>query len=544
MNNTIHITGHKNPDTDAICSAMSYAHLKQLMGEDNVLACRLGPVNDETKFALKTFGLDNPMLISDARSQLKDIDMDPPLIIDETVSVFQAWNLTYKNANRSLFVKSSEKGLAGLISTSNLAALRMKTDRQLAQLMKHATLKAIAQTIDGVIVNPVDDFTTSGEVYIVTMVDTKAYKGSFKDSICVLSDDFSEQKHLIKAGVKCLVITCGNYVPDDVVEMAREYNCAVVKTEQDTMRVARVINEAFPASLIMTENPVVCGDEEYVDEAMKKITSTGYRCYPVMTADGEILGSLSRYHLIDYKPKKFILTDHSSTMQSVTNIEKAEIVEIIDHHNIGNVQTALPIYYRNQKCGCTCSIVYQMYKEAGIRPEREYAGIMLSAIISDTLNFKSRTTTQFDIDNAKELAEIAGVDLYEYAVDLLGASVAIKDSTPDQILNRDLKEYEFNGYKIAVAQTNYSRIEEVQKILPSFKRHIEKVQADKGLDLIVMLFTHVLAEGSLFVYSGRLSGVVGGMIDTVFDDNSGYDHQMISRKQQVVPALSNALNKL
>lgn len=263
-----------------------------------------------------------------------------------------------------------------------------------------------------------------------------------------------------------------------------------------------------------------------------------------MDNEGNIVGAVSRYHLLKYEPKKFILVDHSSKMQTINNIDNAEVEEIIDHHHIGNIETSKPIFYRNQKCGCTCSIIAQLYKENGIVPDKAMAGIMLSAIVSDTLNFKSKTTTQFDIKQAEELSKLAEVDLNDYALQMLSASVALKDSTPTQILNRDLKIYEIGKYKIGIGQTNYRNIEDIQKLIPSFKENLEKEQSEKGLDLMIMMFTHVMAEGTMFVYNGPLSYVMNDLIATVFDHTSGYDHEIISRKQQLIPKLSNILKNM
>ena len=294
----------------------------------------------------------------------------------------------------------------------------------------------------------------------------------------------------------------------------------------------------------MSRNPITFQDDEYVDDVAKKMANTRYRSYPVLDIEGKPVGAVSRYHLLNYRRKKFILVDHSAKNQAINNIDDAEIEEIIDHHHIGNIETSYPIFYRNQRCGCTCTIIAQLYKENGIIPSAQMAGIMMSAIISDTLHFKSATTTQLDKDIAYGLAEIAGVDLDHYADEMLSASVALKESTPTQILNRDLKTYDMGKYKIAIGQTNYKNIEDIQAILPAFRQQLEKEQTAKQFDLMVMMFSHIMAEGTMFVYSGPLSYVMDEIIDTKFDDNSGYDHEIISRKQQLMPKLSVILKQM
>ena len=543
MKEKIYIVGHKNPDTDSISSAIAYANLKQRLGVE-AIACRLGPLNEETKFVLKRFDLPNPLLLTDARSQLKDIEMDRPTIVTAQCSMKEAWEKLFILKNKSLYVIDENKRLSGIVSTTNLALIRLMLDEELEDLMKKASLSAIASTIGGEIVVDCSHFSTNGKIFIVTLTDDSKYLESFRNSICILSDDARKQKKLIEAGVKCLVITCGHKVTAEVLKFASKMDCAIIQTKNDTMKVARVINESFPIECIMTKNPITYQDSEYVDDISKKIANTRYRSYPVLDEEGNVVGAVSRYHLLKYEPKKFILVDHSSKMQTINYIEDAEVEEIIDHHHIGNIETTKPILYRNMRCGCTCSIINLLFKENKLVPEKEIAGIMMSAIISDTLNFKSKTTTQFDIDAANELAAIAGIDLDAYAMEMLSASVALKDASPSQILNRDLKLYEIGKYRIAVGQTNYRNVEDIQKLIPSFKLTLEKEQENKEFDLMIMMFTHVMAEGTMFVYSGPLSYLMNDMIATVFDSSSGYDHDIISRKQQLIPKLSNLLKAM
>ncbi len=540
MEEKIYVVGHKNPDTDSICSALAYASLKQKLGI-NAIACRLGPLNEETKFVLKKFDLANPLLLKDARSQLKDIEIDKATIVSRFTTMKDAWEKLFVLKNKSLYVVDDEQRLLGLVSTSNLALMRLMLDEELEDLMKKASLDAIAKTIGGEIVQYVSDFSSNGKIFIVTLKNEESYIKQFENSICILSDNIKKQINLIHAGARLLVISCDQLVDAEVLKLAQEKNCAIITTKNDSMKVARVINESFPIETIMTKSVITYQDDEYVEDVSKKIANTRYRSYPVLNNEGEIVGALSRYHLLKYEPKKFILVDHSSKIQTINNIDSAEVEEIIDHHHIGNIETSKPIFYRNQKCGCTCSIVAQLYKENGITPDSQMAGIMMSAIISDTLYFKSKTTTQFDIDRAHELAKIADVDLNKYAMAMLSASVALKDATPSEILNRDLKTYDFGRYRIAVGQTNYRHVEDIQRIIPKFKETLKLEQEQKGLDLMIMMFTHVMAEGTMFVYSGPLSYTMNSLILTIFDEMSGYDHDIISRKQQLIPRISTLL---
>ena len=543
MQQYVYIVGHKNPDTDSICSALAYAELKQRLGV-HAIPCRLGPLNEETKYVLKRFGLENPLLLKDARSQLRDIDIDEPTLITTKTSLKEAWDVLFKARNKSLFVLDEQQKLTGIVSTSNLASPRMMSDELMHKLMKTASLSALAKTINGEIDYEPKNFKTNGKVFIVTLNDGTKFEENFRHSITILSDGNRKQRQLLEMGTRCMIITCDQEISPDNLELARKQDCAVIRTPWDTMKVAKVINEAFPVESLMSRNPITFQDDEYVDDVAKKMANTRYRSYPVLDIEGKAVGAVSRYHLLNYRRKKFILVDHSAKNQAINNIDDAEIEEIIDHHHIGNIETSYPIFYRNQRCGCTCTIIAQLYKENGIIPSAQMAGIMMSAIISDTLHFKSATTTQLDKDVAYGLAEIAGVVLDHYADEMLSASVALKESTPTQILNRDLKTYDMGKYKIAIGQTNYKNIEDIQAILPAFRQQLEKEQTAKQFDLMVMMFSHIMAEGTMFVYSGPLSYVMNEIIDTKFDDNSGYDHEIISRKQQLMPKLSVILKQM
>lgn len=544
MRDLLYVIGHKNPDSDSICSAIAYAHLKNLLNE-KAIACRLGPLNDETKFILDTFGVESPLLLKDARSQLIDIKMDKPNIIDENASLNEAWDVISGTSNRSLVVLNEDGKLQGVVTTSNLSLARMFSAEELEALMSTATLESIAKTINASIVYEPSTFESNGRVYVVTLSEMETNMLSFENSICILTDDISKQKVLLNKGVKCLIITCDKEVDSSILEMAVEKKCAILKTKIDTMKVANLINESFAIKHIMTKNIIQFNLYEYANDVALKMSKSRVRSYPVVDDNGNVVGAISRYHLQNYNRKKFILVDHSEKRQAIKNINDASVEEIIDHHHIGDIQTEKPIYYRNMRCGCTATIVTLMYQENNIIPSKAISGLLVSAIISDTLNFKSATTTKLDVDIAHWLCGHAGIDdLDEYAKKMLSASVSLRESVPIEILNRDLKNYEMGKFKIAISQTNYVNMADVQEILPKFKEEMKQQQQNKKLDLLVMLFTNVMAEGSMVLFYGPLSDVIGDIIQQKFDEHSGYDTNIVSRKQQLVPQLSNAIKLL
>ncbi len=544
MNETIYVTGHRHPDSDAICAAITYTDFLNRTGHSAV-ACRQGPLNEETKFILKKFGLENPLLKTDARARICDIEIDEPTIIQKSETVHHAWHVMLQTQNRSLEVCDENGNLCGICSTSNLSSVRIHPERDLVTLMATATLDNIARTIGGKVICRPEHFSTNGVVHVITLEEHEMELYALKDGISILSSGIEKQMNVIHRGCKCLVITCGVKADSSVIELAKENQCAIIETINDTMNTARVITESYSVEQIMRKEVITFNENEYVEDVAMKMNNSRVRSYPVLNDEGKIVGAISRYHTRNYKKLKVALVDHSAVNQTFQNIDMAEIVAIVDHHHIGDIQTQMPIEYRNHRCGSTCTIIAQLYKENNLVPNKVMSGLLLSAILSDTLNFKSATTKPEDRDTVAYLAGIAGIDdVDEYAREMLGASVSLIDATPHDILTRDLKNYEIGKYHFAIGQTNYSRLDEVQKILPQFLENMEREQAENKLDILVMLFTDVMGNGSMFYYYGPLAHVVADVIETTFDEHSGFDPNIISRKQQLMPKLSEVLTNL
>ena len=542
MEKPIFVVGHRNPDSDSICSALAYANLLQLKNR-NAIACRLGTLNEESKFVTKYFDIEGPILIKDARSQIRDIDMDEPVLIHHTQTVKDAWELILKTRNKSLMVVDDIGKLVGVISSSDLSSTRLMLDEDLALLVSTASAGDLASTLNSTLLYEPKEFKTNGEIHIFYSQD-KNKSERIKDSICIVSSDDHDYLTAMSYGAKCLIVVNDKKVSDEVIEQAKENNCAIILSKSDTITITKYINECIQVNKLMSSKMVTFRDDEFVNDVYKSIRNTRYRSYPVIDEFGDVCGQISRYHLNNYSKKRFILLDHSAKNQAIANIEDAEILEIIDHHHIGNIQTDYPIYYRNEKVGCTATIIYQMYKEQDVVPTLKIAGVLLSAIISDTLYFKSLTTTAMDIKCAKELAELANVNIDEYAMLLLGASVDIKEADLKEILRRDLKEYTIGRYKVAVGQTNYNNIEDIQVISEEFKNLLIKEQEKKQYDLVIMMFTHVAATGTIFEYAGPLGNIMNQIIDKVFREGSGFDGMILSRKQQLIPKMSAIIKNL
>lgn len=542
MKKTVSIIGHRNPDTDSIASAMAYEEFKRLQGHD-CRAYRLGTLNEETKFATRYFDVEAPEIIHDARAQIRDIEFDRAELIPLGSSCNDALKLIMQTNTRTLFVTDGESHLKGILSVGDLAMLKLNSATRRRSLTKRTNLTILCKDLNAKILTSVNEFKNNGLINIITETSLNYLADNIQSSICIgtANDDILNR---VIAYRPSLIILPFKFEPQrSVIDLAQGNKVTIISSALSIIDITRIIDEAIPIDEIMTKKFVSYNENDYVDEVARKVINTRFRSYPILNDERKVIGAISRFHLFKYKPKEFILVDHSSKIQSIANIEKAEVIEIIDHHHIGDIQTQRPIYYRNQKVGCTCSIIYQMFKENGLKPSFKIAGMMLSAIISDTLYFKSETTTKTDVAYAHELALIANVDLDNYARSLLQASVNLKDADVSELIKRDLKQYNIVSKRIAVGQTNYANFEDIQYRMSEFKDTLKEEQETKGYDLIIMMFTHVYAEGTMFVYFGPLSEIMGDVIGTQFDENSGFDHQIVSRKQQLIPNLSDVLKE-
>ena len=526
-----YVIGHKNPDTDSIASAIAYAELKNKLGF-HVIPKRLGTLNEETKFATKYFGVEAPDVMYDARKKLGEIELDEAIKIDYNYSCNYAYKKIIQSSTRTLFATKNDK-LIGIVSISDLTSIKLMDKSERESLLSESNIGVITKDVGGQLLHE-GPYDTNGRVTIYNE------HADAVDKHIVIANNPGDLRELTSKNPS-IVIYSGHGISREMIELYQRKNISLIMTNMAIEDIAVIIHEAVPVRLVMTTNMIIYNANEYIDDIASKIISTRFRCYPVVNEKGELIGSVSRYHLFNYEKNAFILVDHSSKNQTIDNIDQAEIVEIVDHHHIGDIQTTTPIDYRNKTCGCTCSIIYQMFLENELEPSKEVAGMMLSAIISDTLYFISNTTTVFDINVANELAEIAEVDLNEYARKLLSASVNLINANIDDLIQRDLKEYKINGNKVAIGQTNYDKMSDIQLRIDEFKQKLIEYQSSNRLDLLIMMFTSVKADGTMFLFFGPKAGVMLDILETKIDNNSGFDSNILSRKQELVPQLSKAL---
>lgn len=543
MNDVVYITGHRNPDTDSICSAISYAEFKNKIGV-NAIPIRLGDVSRETQFALDYFGVKAPKLVETVKTQIADLDIDNVTPIGPDTSLQSAWSMIRKNNVKTLPVVDDEDRLIGLASQSNITSCYMDIWDTNVIEKSGTSLENILDTLSAKCLYAAEDnpkFT--GKVVVAAMEPENAEEFIDAGDIVICGNREDAQTVIINGHASLMIITGNLGASDEILEKAKEVKCSVIVTPYDTFTSSRLITQSIPVSYVMTkDNLVSFKTDDLIDDVKEVMLQTRYRSYPVVNAENKIVGSISRYHLISKDKKKVILVDHNEKDQSVHGLEDAEIMEIIDHHKIGAVQTGNPIYFRNEPVGCTATIVASLFFENGIRPSKKVAGLLCAAIISDTLLFKSPTSTNTDKLVLKRLASIADIDPEIFAKEMFKAGSSLEGKTPDEILNQDFKPFTMNDIKVGVGQISTMDTEGFEVVRKDMLELMEKRCESEGFGLILLLVTDILEGGSELIAVGPYKDVVEKAFGVTLENNSAYAAGVMSRKKQVIPPLTAAMS--
>jgi len=544
VNEIIYITGHKNPDTDSICSAIAYAELKKRHAID-AIPIRIGDLNKETEFVLRYFGVEVPEYRETVRTQVSDLNMDIINPVSEDISIKAAWSIMQKNNIKVLPVADINGKLLGVITLTDITSSYLDALENNILSASDTPLRNIIDTLNAkLICGNEDKFKATGKVVIAAMTPDDMEPFIEKGDIVLLGNRKDSQIRAIEIGASCIVLTCGGYIDDDVLQRAQETGCIVLITSYDTFMTARLINQSIPVNYIMTKKQLVCFNlNDYTENIKDKMLKTRYRSYPVVDDNGYIKGFISRYHLISQRRKKIILLDHNEKAQTIDGIDQADILEIIDHHRIGDIQTGYPIYFKNDAVGSTSTLIANMYFENGLNPSKSIAGILCGAIISDTLQFKSPTSTYADELAASKLAKIADINLKEFATALYKASASLEGMSPQTILDYDFKDFEFNKYKIGIGQINSSDSEAFRTVKDSLLAHIKTVKENKGYRLILLMVTDIINEGSEILFVGDDGALIEKAFNIKGSEGSAYLKGVVSRKKQIIPILSSTIQR-
>ena len=532
----IFVFGHRNPDTDSVVAAMSYAALRNALGDQEYVAARLGHLNDETAFLLEKFGFKPPMLLQTVRTQVRDLDYDRPPLLGAAVPVSHAWEILRENENLSAIPVTDEGGhLYGMITAGSIAESDMDSVQH--PQVTDVPIFNLLSALEGRVINDAEDVfdQISGEVMIALPTAGNVLKGMKPGSIVICGQQPDVVEQALHLHASCIIL-CQSDLAEKYRDMHSE--TCMIATPCDAYRAARMLYQAIPVSRITQAKGLVYFHlTDYIDDVRDTVLQSRYRSYPILDEEEKVVGTLSRYHLIRPRRKRVVLVDHNETAQSVPGLEQAEIMEIIDHHRLADVQTGNPVFMRNEPVGSTTTIIATMYQERGLMPSEKLAGLMAAAVLSDTVMFKSPTCTPRDRRIAERLARIAGIDLDELGREIFSASVST-DKTVEELLNTDFKEFHIAGHDLGIGQITCLDAEKVLGRLPELLPAMQKMKDAHHYDMQLLMLTDVLREGTELIFLGDEDVVRMAFSARDIKDHHVFLPKVVSRKKQIVPALA------
>ncbi len=538
MMEEIYVTGHRNPDTDSIVSAMAYASLRNAMGDGNYKAVRLGHISDETQLVLDRFGFQPPEYMKTVRTQVKDLDFDRPPLLDAGVSIGRAWDALRKQQKFSSIPVTVDGGkLFGMLSSGDIAEYDM--DFMSRPQVTHLPIFNLLGVLEGTILNDhhIMPEMISGEIVVALPQahETARFDGREIIAVCGQQPEVIEQA--LDAHVNCIIL-CQTELPSELRAKANQPQCTtcLISTPFDAYRAIRMIHQAIAIANICHTGNLVCFHlDDFIDDVQKVVLQNRYRSYPILDENEMVVGTLSRFHLISPKRKKVILVDHNEVAQSVPGLAQADILEIIDHHRLADIQTHGPIYFRNEPVGSTATIVAEMFQEKGLMPTKPMAGLLAAAIVSDTVVFKSPTCTKRDIEIAERLARIAGLSLIELGKEIF--SVTVADKAIEDLLFMDFKEFHIAGHDLGIGQITCLDSKKMMERSDEFLRAMQRTMEEHKFGMIFLMLTDVLMEGTQLLYLGD-TDIVNRAFNIQAKGNSVFLPKVMSRKKQLVPMLS------
>ena len=544
------VIGHKNPDTDSICSAICYANLKRCVTGENYQPGRAGAVNEETQFVLKHFNVEAPEIIENVKTQVRDIEIRETAGVKKNLSLKKAWNIM-QEANVVTIPAVTEEGLLeGLITVGDIAKSYMNVYDSSILSKANTQYANIVETLEGaMIVGDETSYFSEGKVLIAAAnPDMMEYYISRGDLV-ILGNRYESQLCAIEMDAACIIVCEGAAVSMTIKKLAQEHGCTVMTTPYDTFTAARLVNQSMPISYFMkTEALITFEMDDYIDDIKDVMASKRHRDFPILDKNGRYRGMISRRNLLGAKGKRIILVDHNEKSQAVEGMESAEILEIIDHHRLGTVETIAPVFFRNQPVGCTATIVYQMYQENRVEIEPWIAGLLCSAIISDTLLFRSPTCTDVDKRAALHLAEIAGVEVESYAASMFAAGSNLKGKTDVEIFYQDFKKFSVGKVSFGVGQISSLNAGELEELKDRMLPYMAKAREEHGMDMMFFMLTNILTESTELLCEGQgAEQLIAGAFRTYSEEGAGVEDHVVSlpgvvsRKKQLIPGIMLAV---
>ncbi len=539
----VNIIGHQNPDTDSICSAIAYAWLKNQLGGATYEARRAGVPNRETSFVLKYFGVQPPRLCTDVSPQIKDIDIRRQPAIREEMSVRAAWNMMRDTEIDTLCIADENSELLGLITVKDIANANMDLFDTGVLASANTSYRNVLETLEGeMLAGDPDGRITAGRIFIGSSPEVMEDNVGENDLVLV-TNRYETQMCAIDCGAGCIAVCCGAAVPRTILARAKEKGCSVITTPYDSYAAARLISTAAPVRHFMRrDNLLKFSVNTPIEDARKIMASVRHRYFPILDEKGCYCGVVSRRNLLNLHRKQVILVDHNERTQAVDGLEQAEILEIIDHHRIGSLETGGPVYFRNEPVGCTATIVWRMYGENGIQPPKKMAGLLLSAILSDTLMFRSPTSTPLDKAAAEALAAIAEVDIPTYAEQMFEAGADLTGRTAEDVFLSDFKVFSRGDVKFGVGQSSYMTERSRAAAEALVGPYLPDAIGREGLPMIFYMFTDMQKQATDLMFCGHgAEDIVRDAFGVEPQDGKAVLPGVVSRKKQLIPPLMAAL---
>ena len=541
----VYIIGHKNPDTDSICSALAYAYLKNHLEGGGYIAARAGQLNQETQYVLNFFQAEAPVYVADVMTQVKDIEIRKTAGVRGNLSLKQAWNLMRELGVVTLPV-TNERKLEGLSTIGDIATSYRDVYDSKILSTANTQYRNIVDTLEGtMLIGSDEDYYNRGKVLIAAANPDLMEDYIEEGDLVILGNRYESQLCAIEMRAGCIIVCEGAKVSLTIKKLAEEHQCVVISTPHDTFTAARLINQSMPIQYFMKSKDLTVFNVSEKTEDIKEIMGQKrYRDFPIVDKEENYVGMISRRNLLNLKRKKLILVDHNEESQAVDGIEYAEILEIIDHHRIGSLETMSPVFFRNQPLGCTATIMYQMYQEKGVEIPRKIAGLLCSAIISDTLMFRSPTCTAVDKAAAENLSSIAGIEIEELAIDMFSAGSNLGARTPKEIFYQDFKRFSVNGIEFAVGQINSMNTIELGEIREKLLPYLETAYKEIGLNMIFFMLTNIVKETTELLCYGQNADSLVREAFQLSEESDTYELKgLVSRKKQLIPALVSVIQQ-
>ena len=542
----IYVVGHRNPDTDSICSAIAYANYKNLItNTENYVPYRAGQLNEETQFVLSKCNIKAPALLQDLRAQVSDLKIKTTESVKSSISIKKAWNMMKEAGVVTLPVVKSKK-LEGIITITDIATSYMDVYDNHILESSETSYKQIAETLDGrIVVGNTSRTKVSGKVFTAVATPEIMEESIEAGDIVILGNRYEAQLCAIEMGAGCIVVCDKAPVSITISRIAQDNGCTIISSPHDAFTVSRLIFQSIPIGYVMKkENLIAFKLDEYVDDIKKVMTEKRHRDFPVLDKHSNYVGMISRRSLLGAEKKKVIMVDHNEAKQAVSGIEAAEIIEIIDHHRLGSIETISPVLFRNQPVGCTATIIYGLYKMSGMIIDKTMALLMCSAIISDTLLFRSPTCTEEDIQAANDLAEIAGIDIKAYAHEMFFAGSNISEKSAKELFTGDYKKFSMGDVTFGVGQVSCMDSDELAQVKKKIYTYMKEQYKVLGVDMLFFMLTDMMLPGTELLYVGEgAEELVIDALGVTPKDGSVMLPGVVSRKKQIVPKLMMELTQ-